>query len=391
MRIIIVNKFYYPRGGDCVCAMNLEQLLREKGHDVAVFAMQYPENVKTDFDAYFPAEVSFGGGIGGKLKAASRLFAPSDVAGRFAKLLDDFRPDVVHLHNIHSYISPVVGQIAHERGIRVVWTMHDYKLVCPSYACLSGGKPCTECFADKNAILRKRCMKGSAVASLLAWLEARYWTKAKLQRLTDTFICPSRFMSERLAEAGFDKNKLTVLNNFVDISAFDKTRPTRADYYCYVGRLSEEKGVRTLLAAASQLPYELRVLGGGPLAEELRAKYASCPNIKFLGHQSAEGVRANLADARFSVMPSVCFENNPLGVIESLCMGTPVLGARIGGIPELIEQGNGLTFESGNRAELIRRIEEMMNQSFDYDAIQKSAQKRLGKDDFYKKLSSLYE
>ena len=390
MRIIIVNKFFYPRGGDCVCAINLEKMLREAGHDVAIFAMQYPDNIPTPFDGYFPAEVSFAGGIKDKLRAASRLFAPADVARQFTRLIDDFRPDVVHLHNIHSYLSPVVGRIARERGIRVVWTMHDYKLVCPSYACLAGGKPCTDCFSDKNAVLRRRCMKGSAAASLLAWLEARYWTRTKLARQTDCFICPSRFLSNRLAEAGFDRNKLAVINNFVDTSTFDKTKSTRRDFYCYVGRLSPEKGVRTLLRAASQLPYELRVLGGGPPADELRREYADAPQIKFLGHQSAEGVKATLADARFSVMPSECFENNPLGSIESLCMGTPVLGANIGGIPELIDEQSGLTFASGDASDLADKITQMMTRSFDYEAIQRQAGERFDKEEYYKKLIEIY-
>ena len=149
MKVLIVNKFYYPRGGDCVCAINLERLLREDGHETAVFAMDYAENVAIPAGGFAP-EVSFTGSIGAKIKAAKRIFGGAGVRDSFTEVLQQFRPDVVHFHNIHSYLSPAIVKMAKDFGAKTVWTMHDYKLVCPSYACLSNGKPCEDCIGGSK-------------------------------------------------------------------------------------------------------------------------------------------------------------------------------------------------------------------------------------------------
>ncbi|MBP5688469.1 MAG: glycosyltransferase [Muribaculaceae bacterium] len=216
-RILIANKFYYPRGGDCIVAMNLERMLKEQGHEVAVFAMQYPENIDSGWNNYYPSQVDFAGSLGNKLKAAKRLMGWGDIKQAFNKILDDFKPDIVHLHNIHSYLSPVLAQLAKKRGCKVVWTLHDYKLVCPSYACLLNEKPCERCIGhSKTHVLKNRCMKGSLAASAMAWLEAQKWKRNKLEEVTDAFICPSEFMASKMKKDGFNPEKLHVVCNHID-------------------------------------------------------------------------------------------------------------------------------------------------------------------------------
>ena len=141
-RVLLVNKFYYPRGGDCIVVLNSETLLRANGVEAQVFAMDYPQNLSAHYQDKFASTVSFGGGMGNQWRALQRTLGRDDVRERFEAVLDDFKPDVVHMHNVHSYLSPVVGELAHKRGIRVVWTLHDYKLLCPRYDCLHRGKPC---------------------------------------------------------------------------------------------------------------------------------------------------------------------------------------------------------------------------------------------------------
>ena len=381
-RVLLVNKFYYPRGGDCVVVLNTETLLRENGVETAVFAMKYPENLDSRYQDSFADEVSFGGGIGNQLRAMKRTLGMGDVCRRFEAVLDDFKPDVVHLHNIHSYLSPVVGKLAHKRGIRVVWTLHDYKLLCPRYDCLLDGKPCEKCFSGaKFNVLSRRCMKGSLPASAVAWLEALKWNRGQLERNTDVFLCPSEFMASKMKQGGFDSDKVKVLNNFLDpvklqqYQTIDKTAP-RGDYYCYVGRLSQEKGVADLLEVASHLPYHLKVAGGGPLEVELREKYASCSNIEFLGMIDAAGVTRVLTGARLSVMPSQCYDNNPLSVVESLCAGTPVAGARIGGIPELVDSQSGVVFKPFDREALASAVTESMEREWNHAEIARRALER---------------
>ncbi len=393
MKILIVNKFYYPRGGDCVCAISLEKLLREQGHQTAVFAMQFPENIDTEWNKYFAPEVAFSGGISNKIKAASRIFGGAGVKDAFAQILRDFKPDVVHFNNIHSYLSPAIVGMAKKAGAKTVWTLHDYKLICPSYSCLLGGKPCEKCIgSSKRNVLANRCMKGSRAASLLAYLEAERWNVSRLEKATDQFICPSEFMAGKMKQGGFDEKKLNVVCNFVDPEKIkDITVCTeRKDYYAYVGRLSAEKGVETLLKAAAQFSIPLKIAGDGPLADDLKERFGRCGYIEFLGHQNAQQVKQLLSEARFSVMPSECYENNPLSVIESLCLGTPVVGARIGGIPGLIHPGDGLLFRSGSTDLLANSIANAWESRFDYNDISSRAIPRFSAERYLREIMAVY-
>lgn len=386
-RVLLVNKFYYNRGGDCVCTLNLEKLLKTQGYEVAVYAMKYPENFQSEWEQYFAEEVSFSGGLGNKVAAAKRLLGLGDIKKSFKRILDDFRPNVVHLQNIHSYLSPVIAKMAKENGARVVWTLHDYKLLCPSYACLRDGKPCELCFEDKFNVIKYRCMKGSLVASILAYLEAKRWNRDWIQRYVDAFVCPSTFIANKMLQGGFNKSKLHVICNFVDPVKLDvlsnSSEQQREDYYLYVGRLSNEKGVGTLLDVASKLPYKLKLAGAGPLKNELQTKYKDCENIEFLGHCNAEQVVNLLSKARFAVVPSECYENNPLSVIESLCAGTPVVGADIGGIPELIGAENGLIFESGNAESLKKNVKSAFEAVWNNSDIKYNAVNRFSPDLYF--------
>ena len=403
MKILLVNKFYYHRGGDCTAVFSMEKLLKEKGHKVAIFSMNRPENAPSPWKKYFPKEVSFSfsspasasslfAAISGFFSAFVRIFHSPATARKFKRLLADFQPNVVHLHNIHSYLSPIVAQIAHQKGIRVVWTLHDYKLICPTYSCLRNGKNCEICFNNKSNVVWHKCMKNSYIASLLAYLEACWWNRKKLSRMTDTFISPSVFLKSKMEEAGFQSIQIEVLPNFMP----DKLTcyPIKADYYCYVGRLSEEKGGNILLDAASQLPYSLKVIGEGHLSEKYREAY-SHPQIEFCGYMPKEELYPIVQKARFIVIPSICYENNPFSVIEALCMGTPVLGAKIGGIPELIEEKkNGMLFLPGDVPDLINKICNCFEHLTDPEIFQQiatNAQNKFGSETFYIKLMNIYE
>lgn len=393
-RILLVNKFYYPRGGDCIQMMNLERLLKSKGHQVAVFSMQYPQNIESEYSHYFIPNVDFTGGLRGKMKASARIFGFGDVKAAFVKILDDFKPDIVHLHNIHSYISPLVAKLAKKRGCRVIWTLHDYKLACPSYSCLSKGKPCEACWQDKTAVIKKRCMKKSRLASAFAYIESKVWNIKRLCRYTDVFICPSSFMAGMMSKAGIPDDKLVTLCNFIDdkklVSLTGVNKDEREDYYCYVGRISEEKGLRTLLKVASELPYTLKIAGTGPLLDGLRTEYNS-DNIVFLGHLDRTGVLRLLSKAKCSVIPSEWYDNNPLSIIESLSMGTPVIGANIGGIPELINVNNGLLFSPSDCEDLRSKINEFFfNKKYDNNMVSEKALSLYNSDIYYNEIAKIY-
>lgn len=397
MRILLVNKFYYPRGGDCVYTLNLESLLKKHGHEIGIFSMDYPRNLDTPWKKYFPSEVRFR--LSTKLlDSMLRPFGTKEVADKYNAILDDFRPDVVHLNNIHSQLSPLVAELAHQRGIKVIWTLHDYKLICPKYDCMrNDGTTCNDCFSNlsipektrKKNVLKHKCMKNSFVASYIGYKEALKWNSERLENNTDAYICPSHFMAVKMREGGFKAEKLHVHTNFIDIDKCDHDSFSKEDYYCYVGRISKEKGLKTLIGAANQLPYKLYIIGKGPMYQELTA--ISKGHIEFLGQLNWNELKAIEQRARFSIIASETFENNPLSVIESKCLGTPVLGARIGGIPELIDEGiNGMTFESGNIQDLTSKIEIMMHHPFDYRQIAQNAKAIYSDEEYYQFLMNLY-
>ena len=397
-RVLLVNKFYYPRGGDCICMINLEALLRRLGCEVAVYSMVYPQNLPSTTSHYFASEIAFSGGMKNKFRAACRLFGLGNIKTSFQRLLNDFRPDIVHFHNIHSYLSPILVKLAKEQGCRTVWTLHDYKLLCPSYNCLCDGEICEACFTDRTQVLRRKCMKGSLSASALAYGESLWWNREKLQRWVDTFVCPSSFMAQKMRACGYDYTKLAVICNFIEQAKLDSlqtpaaVRDEEKPYYCYVGRLSDEKGVELLLKVAATLPYPLYIAGTGPLAEALKRKYGRSENLFFLGHLSSAEVVALVKQAHAMVIPSVWYENNPLSVIESLCMGTPVIGSEVGGIPELVREGDGILFRMGDKEELASAITEMMESTgYDRQSIARRAQARFSEERYWTELKRVYK
>ena len=390
MRILLVNKFYYRRGGDCVHAMELENLLKAHGHEVAFYSMHFPLNEKCEWDSYFRSEVS----VSPKkvipfLRMFESPYGDKNTIQTFSMILDDFKPDVVHLHNIHTSISPIVAEIAHKRGIIVIWTLHDYKLICPSYGLFYKGQTCEDCIGNsKKYALKKKCLKNNLIASWIGYKEAKCWNRQRLENATDFFICPSLFMKQKMLDDGFSEKKLIHLCNFTELPEIHNEIEKKKQY-CFIGRLTKIKGIETLLEAANLLPYDLYVLGTGDLEENLREKYKNSEQIHFLGHQTKDKCLMTLQESLFSVASSECYDNNPLSVIESLCVGTPVLGARIGGIPELVQEGiTGKLFTPGNVEELKETIKILMETPLTINT--ELEQAKFNSENYYNQLYEIY-
>lgn len=390
MKILLCNKFYYRRGGDCIYTMNLEQLLKSHGHEVAIFSQQYPLNEPSPWSKYWPSEFKMKPSLN-MIDSLLRPFGLGSVQKHFKAILDNFQPDVVHLNNIHTQLSPILAELAHQRGIRVVWTIHDSKLVCPCYTCMRDGNWCEDCFSDKRAVLRHKCMSGGKLGAYIGYQEAMKWTAERLMKSVDYFICPSDFMAQILKKGGYDRSKLTVLSNFIDHKKVMNPNHAKSDFFLYVGRINAEKGLPTLCEAAAQIPYRLKIVGSGELEKPLRNQYTEAKNIEWLGQKQWQEIRPLLEQARFVVLPAEWSENNPLSIIESLTLGTPVLGANIGGIPELLNKHNGMTFESGNAEALKTGIEAIWKkQDFDYTDIARKALTLYSDTAYYARLSEIY-
>lgn len=392
MRVVIVNKFYSRRGGDCVYTLNLETMLKEHGHEVAIFSMQSDENYPSVWTRYWPSNVSFSN-PSNVLDCIIRPFGTREVKNKFIQLLSDFNPDVVHLGNIHSQISPVIAEIAHQKGIKVVWSIHDYKLLCPRYDFLRNGNTiCEDCINNPFSVISNKCIKSSLLASLLGFLELKKWNRTKIAGMVDAFICSSGFVAELMIRGGFPNEKVHTIVHSIETQQCNINKylgKNERDYYCYVGRLSHEKGLMTLIKAANQLNFRLLIIGDGPLRTSLES--VSNKNIEFLGFLEWNELKEIVKKARFCVAPSEWYEVLGLVNIESLCLGVPVLGANIGSIPSLIKEGvNGYTFKSGSVTDLVDKIRLMFDSIFDYENIAFYSKSIYNNEVYYKKLMKIY-
>ncbi len=369
MRILMVQTFHYYRGGDSTCMFNLTGLLEENGHEVVHFAMSHPKNLPSPWSSYFSDEIDFPALLADRSPASAlRVLTKSIYNGearkRVAALVDEVKPDLAHFHNIHGHLTTSIIEPLRRRGIPVVWTLHDYRFVCPNTTFLCGTEICERCLPRKyyNVVLH-RCKKGSAAASLIAMLTTCYDRMTRVPARVSRFITPSRFLKEKLVEGRISPQKIRWIPNFVDVAAF-KTGG-ESDYFLYFGRLSYEKGVDTLIDAVAGISMpgaRLRIVGEGPASEDLeRLAREKGGNIEFMGFRSGGELREILEGAQFIVVPSRWYENLPFSVMEAMASGKPVVATGIGGIPEMVEDGvNGFLFPLGDVNRLRGYLEKLI-------------------------------
>jgi glycosyltransferase involved in cell wall biosynthesis len=368
MRILQVNKFHYSRGGADKYYLSLGRAQELAGHEVAYFSMQHPKNEATPYAKYFVSRLSFNeGGFKDKLKTPGRMIYSLEAKRKFKKLIADFKPEIIHIHNIYHQISPSILDVAHKAGIPVVMHVHDYKLVCPNYQLFAHGKICEACKRHKYyKCVQKKCFKDSRAKSFLAAVEMyvhHSWLKI-YEHKVNTFITPSAFMKDKLIEFGFPTEKIKVITNPFDpqMALIPGEENQKTDnYLLYFGRLSEEKGLKVLVEAAAITGSKLKFVGDGPQKIELDtlAKKINT-DLEFLGFKSGEELKKIILKAKVVVLPSIWLENMPLSLLEALNLGKVVIASNIGGIPEIIKDGeNGLLFIPGNIQDLVREINDL--------------------------------
>lgn len=363
MEFLFCNKFFWLKGGAEVSFFETAKLLESKGHKVVFFSMKHPDNSPSPYEKYFVSRVDYegGGSIFSKIKAAGRLLYSFEAKAKIEKLIKEERPDIVHLNNIHHQISPSILHTFKKWNLPVVMTLRDYKIVCPTYSMLANGKPCEKCKGGRYYWCSiNKCTKNSYAKSLVSVVEMYLHHKIlHIYDLIDVFISPSKFLKEKLEEMGF-KKKVVYLPNFIDAEDCELEYKYTQKTICYFGRLSKEKGLFTLLDTMKGIDVKLKIIGDGSLKECLRLKVKSenSDNVYFLGHKVGEELKNEIKNSMVVVFPSEWYENNPRTVLESFALGKPVVGARIGGIPELVKDNEtGLTFEPGNTRDLRDKIE----------------------------------
>ncbi|MBZ0190089.1 MAG: glycosyltransferase family 4 protein [Candidatus Kuenenia stuttgartiensis] len=370
LNVLHINKFHYMRGGSETIYFETAKLLESHGHKSLFFSMQHPENLSCETRNYFMPYVDLNtnsNGIINQLKSTGRILYSLKAKKLLSKLLNEYPLDIVHLHNIHHQISPSILHILKKRKIPVVMTLHDYKMVCASYLMMANGKNCEACSGGNYlAVIKNKCVKGSLAKSCLAALEMYMHHRFfDIYNNVDAFISPSFFLKKKLAEMGFRK-KIIHLPNFIDTEKFGKVKGGengRENSLVYFGRLAPEKGLYTLIKATKLLNTNckvgIKIIGDGQIKVDLeeKAKSEGNSNIQFLGYMKGVSLYKEIKKCLAVVLPSEWYENNPMSVLEAFALGVPVIGAKIGGIPELVKEGiTGLTFESGNAHELAEKI-----------------------------------
>jgi glycosyltransferase involved in cell wall biosynthesis len=362
VRILLVNKFHYLRGGSETYYFDVAKGLRTLGHEIGFFSMQDERNVPSDQSSYFVSNSDYSGAGSAlvKFRMASRLIYSKEALTKFEALLEDFHPDVVHLNLVHRQLtfSILDAPYLSQHKVPIVYTAHDHILICPSYLMLDGsGTYCERCLTgDFSNCLKRRCVKGSRAKSALATLEARSIKRRGSYRKIDRIIAPSEYLRTMLLKGGFPQSQLITMTNFASREVqqqaqrgLEKTCAPRAQRFLYVGRLSHEKGVDLLIRAFAQAcsaglshTGTLFLAGDGQEREELECLARELgieDRVSFLGMVPHEKMATLFAEAYVSVIPSRCPENMPYSVIESLAAGTPVIGSNRGGIPELVQDG----------------------------------------------------
>lgn len=411
MKILLVNKYHYYRAGPETVYLKTAELLKNYGHDVVFFSMHHPENLPCETKEYFVPFVDLTAhhSLFDKIKIAGRILYSFKAKRNLSRLLDRYQIDVAHLHDICYHISPSILHALKKRRIPIIMTLHDLKMVCTAYYMFVDGEICEDCCAGRyyNAVI-KRCVKGSLLKSAIAMSEM-YLHHAILDiyNIVDIFITPSAFLKKKLSDMGFEK-KVVHLPNFFDIewvkTAYKESKDVKMNNsFAYVGRLSPEKGLHTILDAAKFLQLKgkdvyIKIIGEGPLREELNKRIRSehIANVNFLGHLKHEELYCEVKRSLAVILPSECYENCPLSVIEAFAIGKPVIGSRLGGIPELVKDNErGITFEPRNPKDLCSRMEFFMNNPDMVEMMGNKAKdfviKKLNPQEYYNGLVEIYQ
>ena len=362
MKILMINKFLHPNGGSETYIFKLGAYLQSMGHEVQYFGMEHAGRCVGNRVNAYTSDMDFHGGSKlSKLTYPIKTIYSSEARKKLRLVLEDFRPDVCHLNNFNYQLTPsILLEIAKWKReghpCRVVYTAHDLQLVCPNHMCSNPntGENCEKCLGGHFLnCMKGRCIHGSLAKSAVGTLEAVLWNGCGVYKNIDVIICCSEFLKTKMDTNPLFAGKTVAMHNFVDRISYEKAE--KKDYVLYFGRFSREKGIDTLIQVCKALPEIPFIFAGtGPLEEEI----AGVPNIQNVGFQRGQALETLIREARFSVYPSEWYENCPFSVMESQMYGTPVLGANIGGIPELIEPGKtGELFESGNATQLKEKIQ----------------------------------
>lgn len=383
MKILLVNKYHYVKGGSETYYFALADLLTKLGHQVIFFAMADKNNYPCKEEDFFVSNVDFNGKTSKlqKVKAGFRVLYSFEAKKNISALMEKEKPDIVHINLVHRHITLSIIKAIKKYNIPIVYTVHDLNCVCPNHEMLTKGKVCELCLKGKYTnCIKQKCIKGSTVKSALGAIEAMNYKRMKIYDDIDLFITPSYFYKKKLEESGIIHPEIVHIKNFLPLDTkFNSENPDKG-YLLYFGRISEEKGIITLLKAMEKLQSNtpLYILGTGPLEEQVKKHIKAHnleENVKMLGFKSGDELKKFVAQAKCIILPSEWYENGPYAIMEAMSQGKPVIVSRFGGLPEIVENGKtGFICNPFDSNDLKHCIEKVCNLTSDeYKAMSKTA------------------
>jgi glycosyltransferase involved in cell wall biosynthesis len=350
VRILLLHNRYQLAGGEDAVVQAEKALLEANGHQVTLLEISN-HDIK---------------GVWEKANAAVSAIYSLASKQRVSAEIAHFHPDVVHVHNFFPLLSPSLYDACRDAGVPVVQTLHNYRLGCPNAMLLRNGKVCEDCLGKKmpwSGIVHG-CYRGSrSQSAVTAAMLAVHWLRGTWQEQVDAYIVLTAFQKEKMVQAGLPKEKIHVKPNYVSQPKLSGGTKVLGGYALYVGRLSQEKSVGTLIEAYRQngLRIPLKIVGDGPLRKLLQADVQAAgleDVIKFMGQQDKLTVLTLMYDAQLLVFPSIWYETFGLTMVEAFACGLPVIASRLGSMAEIVEDGvTGLHFEAGNSAELADKMQ----------------------------------
>ena len=370
MKILMVNKFLHPKGGSETYIFKIGEGLAKQGHEVQYFGMEHEGRIVGNDIHEYTQDMDFHQTGLGRLLYPFKILYSREAKKKIAKVLEDFKPDVVHVNNFNFQLTPSIlygikdYAKKSKKHIPIIFTAHDYQLICPNHMMLRplNDELCDRCIRGSFVHCTKgRCIHGSLIKSLLGSIEGYLYRFLGTYQNFDKVICPSEFLEQKMILNTVFQGKTIALHNFKTTGLEDYKEVVCSDYILYFGRYSKEKGIATLLKVCQQLPDIPFVFAGeGPLEEDIN----QVGNIANVGFKTGKELKELIQNAKFAIIASEWYENCPFSVMEAQSYGTPVLGADIGGIPELIQDGKtGELFKSGDQEELKKHIRTMWENS----------------------------
>lgn len=362
-RLLAINNYFYRRGGAEAVFFDHMHMFGEIGWEVVPFAMQHDLNEASPWSDYFVSEIEYGRQAGAmrKIRQAASVIYSLEAQRNIRRLVERVQPSIAHAHNVYHHLSPAIFSTLKSWRIPVVMTVHDLKLACPSYKMLRDGRVCEDCRGGRiYNVLRHRCIKGSLPLSAVVFAETMLHRLLGLYRdKVDRLVVPSSFYLEKLAEWGWPRERMVHIPNFVDVSVF-RADWQEGNYFVFAGRLAPEKGLSTLIRAIALSGERLIIAGTGPEEAKLRQLTAELgADVIFAGYLSGEKLHRLIGQSRALVLPSEWYENAPISVLEAYALGRPVIGAAIGGIPEMVREGETGVLASADVEDLARALKEM--------------------------------